>query len=114
MRPLHLSRRTLAWLETQVARGRAPSPEELVDALVEDARARLEAARARGRALAEGRASGISPRTLAAAFAHRGPPAPSTDRARRRLADALAEGRASGLSPVMLSDLLSRPARAAA
>jgi Arc/MetJ-type ribon-helix-helix transcriptional regulator len=109
MRALSLSRRTLAWLDTQVARGRAPSAEDLVSELVEDARARIDRRKALARAIADGRASGISPRSLAAVLARQRTIMPLAG----DVAAEIAAGRASGLSPHTLDEILATlaPAR---
>lgn len=97
MRELKLPRRTMAWIETQVARNQYESVEDYLVQLVEKERSHQEGIRAVRRALCEARDSGVSAQTADVLLADWLNPGGAPLREARR--QALAAGRASGVSP---------------
>jgi len=118
LRELKLPRRTMAWVETQVARNHYASVEDYLVQLVEKERSAHEQLRRVRKALAEARESGVSARSAEVLLADWLNPGGAPGREARR--QALAAGRASGVSPRGLERILeaalapAEPERAAA
>lgn len=100
----------MAWLDTQVARGRLSSAEAYLVELVEQARTRQEWLKQARRAIEDARSSGDSRRPPAALVASLGAPAPSArdPACLAALRADIAAARAGGLSDSGLADILHR------
>lgn len=100
----------MAWIDTQVARGRQSSAEDYLVQLVEQERARQDWLKRARRAVAEGRAAGFSARSPSQIVAGlgRGRSGPLEPARLSRLRADIAAAREAGISAAGPADILDR------